>query len=170
MWFLIPVSVISAPLSCWASLITRRDPVGWDPMKYPWNFVSGSVHVVTEQCEPDQHGGGKQTQTLAFFWWNRGETFPQPVDPLSWLRCLSKAEATLLFHCVEVKSAALQHLWFVTPCVISWASWVLHPCSSPPKAWYRALLSAFIISKFTGLWGSSEKLLVASQSQLVFMI
>lgn len=57
MWFLFPVSIISAPLWCWASLISRKDHVGWDPIWCSWNFVSGSVHVVTEQHESDQHRG-----------------------------------------------------------------------------------------------------------------
>lgn len=57
MWFPFPVSIICAPLSCWATLIARKDHVGWDPIWFSWNFVSCWVHVVTEQCEPDHHGG-----------------------------------------------------------------------------------------------------------------
>lgn len=56
MWFPFPVSVIYAPLSCWASLITRKDHVGLRPHMVLLKFF-GSVHVVTKQCEPDQHGG-----------------------------------------------------------------------------------------------------------------
>lgn len=124
----------------------------------------GSVHVVTKQCEPDQHGG-MQAQTLAFFWWNWGETFTPPVDPLSWLRCLSTAKATLLSHCAEARSALCSSGGLSHPVLFPELRGRFSLAQLLQAFCYRALWSVSVLEQSLRLiWE------VAGQSQLVFMI
>lgn len=163
MWFPFPVSVTYAPLSCWASLITRKDHVGWDPIWCSWNFVVQCMWSLSNVSLTSM--GGMQAQTLAFFWWNWGETFTPPVDPLSWLRCLSKAKATLLSHCAEARSALCSSGGLSHPVLFPELRGRFSLAQLLQAFCYRALWSLSVLEQSLRLiWE------VAGQSQLVFMI
>lgn len=176
MWFLFPVSIISAPLWCWASLISRKDHVGWDPIWCSWNFVSGSVHVVTEQHESDQHRGDANSD-ISILLMKLGRN----IDTTSWSTRPTEVFIQSKGH-PPVPLCRGQVSLFATAVVCHTLHWLLpelHRCFTLAHLLqafcYGALLVShctwvFIKSKFTGFWGSFEKLLVENQSQLVFMI
>lgn len=97
MWFPLPVFIICSPSWCCTCPVDGKEYVGWNQLKlllflkYCWLFSAyvGLSHIYIPPVLV------WLTQTFTLFWWNWGETFIPPVDPLNWHNCLSKAKATL---------------------------------------------------------------------------
>lgn len=104
------------------------------------------------------------TQAFTFFWWNWGETHHQLIHSTDTV-VYPKQRPPSSPHCAEVVSlfatAVVSHtlLYFLSFMGISRL-----PISSEPSVigfyWSVTVFRYFFISKFTGFWGSLEKLLV----------
>lgn len=121
----------------------QKGSCGLRPHMVLLKFCS-SVHVVTKQCEPDQHGGDASSD-ISILLMKLGRNIHTTSWPTQLTEVFIQSKGHPPVPLCRGQVSSLQQWWFVTPCVISWASWALQPRSSPTSL----LLQGSVVSLCT---------------------